>query len=74
MVDPDTVEQLAHEADPVLPERKAVLLHLFPIVKWIPPKLSVLGKTVGQNAGHPCGPKTLIQLKILRILPHIGAV
>ena len=74
MVYPYAVEKFAHESHTVAPPRKAVFLHLFPVVKRISPELAVLAEIIGRYARHARRTKALVEHKFGRRFPYIGAV
>ena len=56
------------------PPLVAVPLHPFPVKQGVTPELAVLRKGVRGTPGHFGGAAPVIQLKLLRTGPHVGAV
>ncbi len=74
VVDAQGVVQLELEGDAPQPPGVAVLLHFFPVEKGVAPKLAVGGEAVGGTSGHLGGQALPVQLELVRVGPHVGAV
>ena len=62
------------EGHPAHPPLVAVFHHALPVEEGVAPQLSVLGEAVGGTPGHLGGAQVLVQLELLGIGPHVGAV
>ena len=74
MVDAQGVVELELEGDAPQPPGVAVLLHCFPTEQRVAPQLAVGGEGVGGAARHLNGQAVFVQLELLRVGPHVGAV
>ena len=74
MVDSQSVEHFKIVRYPLFPPAKSVLLHSFPVVKRIAPKLAVGRKIVRRNPGHPCGIAVPVKEEKLPVKIKVTAV
>ena len=74
VVDAQGVADLELPGDPLQPPAVVVLHHLFPVEQGVAPQLAVLREAVGGTARHFGGLSVLVQLKLVRVGPHVRAV
>ena len=75
MIDAHHIAQLKRSPQPCMPPREAVGHMPLPFIKRIAPELAIRRKVIRRHARHRRRPTRLsIQLKQLRIGPHVGRV
>src|SRR3569832_1460840 len=74
VIDANAVVQLYRAANPLDPPGELAGGHLVPAVDRISPKLPGRTEIIGRNAGHDLRTAIGMQIELILVHPHVGAV